>query len=230
MEKIGAVMVIGGGIAGTQASIDLADSGFKVYLVESSTSIGGVMAQLDKTFPTNDCAMCILAPKLIEAGRHPNIQLITNTEMKKVGGKAGNFKVTLLKKARFIDENKCTGCGICGQECLIEAIDVFNEGLSINKAISVKYPQAVPLIYSIDPEKCLGCGICKGVCKAHAIEYSQEDKEIEIDIGAIILAIGFDEFDPSVYKNYGYDRYQNVITSIEFERILSASGPYSGSV
>ncbi|NVM02625.1 MAG: CoB--CoM heterodisulfide reductase iron-sulfur subunit A family protein [Candidatus Helarchaeota archaeon] len=230
MEKIGAVLVVGGGIAGIQASIDLADSGFKVFLVDSSTSIGGVMAQLDKTFPTNDCSMCILAPKLIEAGRHQNIQLITNTEVESVDGDLGHFKVNLLKKSRFIDEDKCTGCGICARECIMEAIDVFNEGLSTNSAVSVKYPQAVPLIYSIDQEKCLGCGICSGVCKAHAIEYSQEDKEFELEVGAIILAIGFDEFDPSIYKSYGYGKYQNVITSIEFERILSASGPYSGMV
>ncbi|MBD3354274.1 MAG: FAD-dependent oxidoreductase [Candidatus Lokiarchaeota archaeon] len=229
-EKIGSVMIVGGGIAGTQAALDLSESGYKVYIIESSGSIGGVMAQLDKTFPTNDCSMCILSPKLVQAGRHQNIEIITMAKITGLEGKAGNFKVDILKKSRFIDEEKCTGCGICAQECPIEAIDVFNEDLSISKAISVKFPQAVPLYYSINKEKCIGCGICQGVCKVKAINYTEEDHEINLNVGSILLAQGFDEFDPTVLKPYGYGKHPNVVTSIEFERILSASGPYSGMV
>ncbi len=230
MDKVGAVLVIGGGIAGTQASLDLADSGFKVYLAELTTSIGGVMAQLDKTFPTNDCAMCIVSPKLVAAGRHHNIEIIANARITKCEGSAGNFTVTILRKSCFINWDKCTGCGVCGQYCPVEAIDSFNEGLASSKATSVKYPQAVPLKYSINIDKCIGCGICEGVCKANAVEYSQTDEEIKLNVGAIIVAIGFDEFDPSPLKVYGYGKFQNVVTSIEFERILSASGPYGGLV
>ncbi len=229
-DKIGSVLIIGGGIAGSQASLDLGDSGFKVYLLESSTSIGGVMAQLDKTFPTNDCAMCIVSPKLVATGRHPNIEIITNAQLQKLEGEAGNFKATLYKKSRYIKEDVCTGCGVCARNCPTEAIDIFNERLSSNKAVSVKYPQAVPLIFCIDKDKCIGCGICEGVCKAHAIEYVQTDKTIELNVGAVILAIGFDEFDPTPLKMYGYGKYPNVVTSIEFERILSASGPFGGLV
>jgi heterodisulfide reductase subunit A len=230
MDKLGAVMVIGGGIAGVQASLDLADSDFKVYLVDSSPSIGGTMAQLDKTFPTNDCAMCILAPKLVAAGRHQNISLLTNANLRHVEGEAGHFKVTLTRRSRRVDEDKCTGCGVCAQKCPVEALDEFNEGLSRGGAIYVRYPQAVPLIYIINKEKCLGCGICEEVCKAGAIKYDQRDEELQLDVGSIILATGFDEFDPSLKTEYGYGRYLNVVSSIEFERLLSASGPHAGMV
>ncbi len=223
-------MVIGGGIAGVQASLDLADSDFKVYLVDSSPSIGGTMAQLDKTFPTNDCAMCILAPKLVAAGRHQNVSLMTNANMKRVEGEAGRFKVILTRRSRRVDEEKCTGCGVCAQKCPVEALDEFNEGLSKGGAIYIKYPQAVPLVYAINKEECLGCGICEEVCKAGAIRYDQEDEELELDVGAIILATGFDEFDPSLKTEYGYGRYLNVVSSIEFERLLSASGPHAGMI
>lgn len=230
MSKVGAVLVVGGGIAGIQTSMDLADSGYKVYLVESSMSIGGVMAQLDKTFPTNDCAICILAPKLVAAGRHENISVLINTNVEKVEGEPGNFKVELLQKSLLIDQSKCTGCGVCARECPIEIIDNFNEGLAKKAAISIKFPQAVPLVYSINKENCIGCGICMGVCKAKAIDYTLENKKLIIDVGAIILAPGFDEYDPSINNHYGYGKFLNVITSIEFERILSASGPYSGLI
>ncbi len=230
MNKVGAVLVVGAGIGGSQVSLDLAESGYKVYLVEKSTSIGGVMAQLDKTFPTNDCAMCIISPKLVETGRHHNIDLIINADIREVSGDAGNFTIKLTKRALHVNQEKCTGCGVCGQECPIEAIDTFNEGLSMCKATSVKYPQAVPLVYSINLEKCIGCGICYGVCKAKAVEYDQTDREIEINVGAVILAPGFDEFEPDSIKEYGYSKYRNVVTSIEFERILSASGPFAGKV
>ncbi len=230
MNKVGAVLVVGAGIGGSQVSLDLAESGYKVYLVEKSTSIGGVMAQLDKTFPTNDCAMCIISPKLVETGRHHNIDLIINADIREASGDAGNFTIKLTKRALYVNQEKCTGCGVCGQECPIEAIDTFNEGLSMCKATSVKYPQAVPLVYYINLEKCIGCGICYGVCKAKAVEYDQTDREIEINVGAVILAPGFDEFEPDSIKEYGYSKYRNVVTSIEFERILSASGPFAGKV
>ncbi|MFX1268862.1 MAG: 4Fe-4S binding protein, partial [Promethearchaeota archaeon] len=226
MEKVGAVMVVGAGIGGSQAALDLADSGYKVYLVESSTSIGGVMAQLDKTFPTNDCAMCIVSPKLVETGRHQNIDLSINCKIEEVSGEAGNFMVKVLKKTLFINPDICTGCGVCGRECPVEAIDIFNEGLSKYAATSVKYPQAVPLVYAINKDYCIGCGICQGVCKAKAVEYEREDEEVDINVGAIILAPGFDEYIPKAANLYGYGKYKNVVTSIEFERILSASGPY----
>nr|MDO8119555.1 FAD-dependent oxidoreductase [Candidatus Sigynarchaeota archaeon] len=230
MQKIGAVAVVGAGIGGCQAALDLADAGFKVYLIESTTSIGGVVAQLDKTFPTNDCAMCIVSPKLVETGRHPNIDLLIKSKVNEVQGVAGNFTVKLTKGTLYIDRRKCTGCGVCGQECPVEAIDTFNEGLSTLKATSVKYPQAVPLVYAINKDVCIGCGICRGVCKANAVKYELADEPTTLNVGAIILAPGFDEFDPKPMKRFGYGKYKNVVTSIEFERILSASGPYAGKV
>ena len=229
-DKIGAVMVVGGGISGLQSALDLADSGFKVYLVEKQPSIGGAMAQLDKTFPTNDCAMCIMAPKLVATGRHHNIDLITNADIVKVDGQEGNFTVTGKQRALRVDASKCTGCGSCAQKCPIETTDEYNENTKVRKAIFVKYPQAVPLVYSIDPEKCIGCGICAEECKADAVEYDQKEKDFEIKVGSIIVSPGFDEFDAKLKAEYGYGVYQNVVSSIEFERILSATGPHFGTV
>jgi len=229
-QKVGAVMVVGGGVAGIQASLDLADSGFKVYLVDKGPSIGGVMAQLDKTFPTNDCSMCILSPKLVATGRHPNITILTNTDITGLNGEAGNFEVKIRKNSRYIIEEKCNGCGICAQKCPIEAVDMFNEGLANRGAVYVEYPQAVPLKYKIDREKCIGCGTCYEICKARAIAYDQKESETTLKVGSIILAPGFEPFDARLKSEYGYGRFQNVVTSIEFERILSASGPYGGLV
>lgn len=229
-QKTGAVLVVGGGVAGVQAALDAADLGFKVYLVEQSSSIGGVMGQLDKTFPTNDCSMCILAPKLVEAGRHPNIILLTNANVEGLSGEPGNFKVEIKRKSRYINEEKCNGCGVCAQKCLVEAIDTYNKGLSDRSAIYIEFPQAVPLKYVIDREKCIGCGICKEICKAGAIEYEQEDSSATIRVGSIILAPGFETFNAALKTEYGYGRFPNVVTSIEFERILNASGPYGGIV
>jgi len=229
-EKVGAVLVVGGGVAGVQASLDLADSGFKVYLIDQGASIGGVMAQLDKTFPTNDCSMCILSPKLVATGRHPNITILTNADITGLSGESGNFEVKLRKRSRYIIEDKCNGCGVCAQKCPIEAVDVYNEGLSNKSAIFVDYPQAVPLKYMIDREKCIGCGTCYEVCKAKAIDYDQKDSETTLRVGSIVLAPGFECFDAKMKTEYGYGRFPNVVTSIEFERILSASGPYGGLV
>jgi heterodisulfide reductase subunit A len=229
-DKVGAVLVVGGGIAGIQAALDLAESGFRVYVVEDTPSIGGTMTQLDKTFPTNDCAMCILAPKLVGAGRHANIHLITNAEIKKVEGEAGNFNVTITRRARYVDAEKCTGCGVCAQECPVEAINEYDEGLSRRNAVFVKYPQAVPLTFIIDREKCIGCGTCQEVCRADGIRYEDKDEDVELNVGSVILAPGFEEYDPTQKSEYGYGRFPNVVSSIEFERILSASGPYGGIV
>jgi heterodisulfide reductase subunit A len=229
-QKIGAVLVVGGGVAGVQAALDIASSGFRVYLIDQSSSIGGVMAQLDKTFPTNDCSMCILAPKLVEVGRHPNVVLITNAEIAGLTGDLGNFEVRITKKSRYINEEKCNGCGLCAQKCLIEAIDTYNKGLGDRSAIYIDYPQAVPLKYMIDREKCIGCGICQGICKAGAVEYEQKASEVTLKVGSIILAPGFEIFDAKIKPEYGYGRFPNVLTSIEFERMLNASGPYGGVV
>jgi len=228
--KVGATLIVGGGIAGIQAALDLADAGFKVYLLDESPSIGGTMAQLDKTFPTNDCSMCILAPKLVGAGRHPNIQLITNARLEEVNGEAGNFNVKILKRPRYVNEDKCNGCGVCAQHCPVEVPNEFDEKIGIRKAIYVPFPQAVPLKYAIDEENCLKCGLCINVCKAEAIDFDQKPEVLNIDVGAIILAPGFEEFNPRLKSMYGYGRYPNVVSSIEFERTLSASGPYGGKI
>jgi heterodisulfide reductase subunit A len=229
-QKIGAVMVVGGGVAGIQASLDLADSGFKVYLLDKGPSIGGVMAKLDKTFPTNDCSMCILSPKLVATGRHPNITILTNANITGLCGEAGNFEVKIRRNSRYIIEDLCNGCGICAQKCPIEAVDTFNECLANRGAVYVEYPQAVPLKYKIDREKCIGCGTCYEICKARAIAYDQKESETTLKVGSIILSPGFEPFDATLKTEYGYGRFKNVVTSIEFERILSASGPYGGLV
>ncbi|NVM28717.1 MAG: CoB--CoM heterodisulfide reductase iron-sulfur subunit A family protein [Candidatus Helarchaeota archaeon] len=230
MSKVGAVLVVGGGIAGMQTSLDLADSGYKVYVVETLSAIGGIMSQLDKTFPTNDCAMCIVSPKLVATGRHPNIEIISYADVDKVEGSAGNFKVTLRKKASYIDVTKCTGCGTCSTLCPIEVLNDYDAGLRIKSCISVRYPQAIPKVSAIDKNFCLGCGLCTQLCEANAVNYEQEEEFIELNVGAIILAPGAKIFDPLIKKEFGYDRLPNVVTSLEFERILSASGPFDGHV
>jgi heterodisulfide reductase subunit A len=222
--------VVGGGISGMQSSLDLADAGFKVYLLEKLPSIGGVMSQLDKTFPTNDCAMCIMAPKLVGTGRHHNIEIISNAEIESIDGEAGNFKIHLIRHPRRIDESKCTGCGVCGTKCPVVAVDEYNMGLKKRAATSVRYPQAVPLRFSIDKEKCIGCGICENECKAEAVIYDEDEKKIDLNVGSIILSPGFDKFRAELKTEYGYGRFKNVVNSMEFERFLSATGPYTGMV
>jgi heterodisulfide reductase subunit A len=229
----GAVMVVGGGIAGTQAALDLAGSGFYVYLVEQAPSIGGAMAKLDKTFPTNDCSMCILSPKLVECGRHLNIQLMTLSDVEAVEGVAGRFTVTVKERPRYVDADKCIACGECAAKCPKKVTDEFNEGLGTRKAVYVMYPQAVPLKYVIDEENCIyfkkgKCRACEKFCPAGAIDFNQKEKIHRIEVGSVILAPGFKSTDPRVYDTYGYDKHPNVISSMEFERILSATGPFEG--
>jgi heterodisulfide reductase subunit A len=227
-HPVGAVLVVGGGIGGMQASLDLAESGFYVYLVDSSPTIGGVMAQLDKTFPTNDCAMCIMSPKLVESGRHLNIRILANAEVEALEGGPGRFGVTLTKKPRYIRPDRCTGCGDCAKHCPVSAIDTYNEKLNKRAAIYLKYPQAVPKVFLIDREQCIGCGLCERVCLAKAVNYTDSQVQEKIEVGSIILAPGYEVFDPHLRPEFGYGVYPNVVTSIEFERVLSASGPYRG--
>ncbi|UCG68167.1 MAG: CoB--CoM heterodisulfide reductase iron-sulfur subunit A family protein [Thermoplasmata archaeon] len=228
-------MVIGGGIAGVQAALDLANAGVTTFLIEKSPSLGGKMAQLDKTFPTNDCSMCILSPKLVEAGRHPNIKILTNSEVVDCSGRAGEFKVKILKHSRYIDEEKCTGCGACAEKCPKKVPSEFERGMATRKAIYIPFPQAVPLIYTIDKNNCTyfekgKCRLCEKICTRGAIDFEQKDEEIELDVGSIIVATGYDLLHPSRVPEYKYDEYDNIISSIEFERLMSASGPTQGKI
>jgi heterodisulfide reductase subunit A len=227
-------MVIGAGIAGVQAALDLANSGFYVHLVEKKSAIGGVMAQLDKTFPTNDCSMCILSPKLVECGRHLNIEIHTLSEVTGIAGEPGNFQVTVEQRPRFIDSNKCIACGICSQKCPKKVPDEFNQELGERKAAYVLYPQAVPLKYAIDKDTCIyfkksgKCKACEKFCPAGAVDFEQKGEVRKVNVGAVILASGFAPYDPKKYGGYQYHLLPNVVTSLEFERILSASGPFQG--
>ncbi len=234
-DPIGAVMVVGAGIAGIQTALDLANLGFKVYLVEREPAIGGKMAQLDKTFPTNDCSMCILSPKLIECERNTNIEIITLAEVKEIAGNPGRFKVTLLKKPRYVDEELCTNCGQCTPYCPLPVLDTYNESLSEVRNLHIHFPQAIPAVPYIDRTKCLFltmdvCHICTSACQRKAIDLTQKEQLLELDVGAVILALGFETFDPHLKPEYGYGRYANVITSLEYERILSAGGPTVGHI
>ena len=234
-SNTGDVMVVGAGISGIQAALDLASMGFKVYLVDKSPAIGGHMAQLDKTFPTNDCSMCIESPKFIECNRHPNIEILTYTDVDRVEGQPGEFKVTLIKKPRYIRTEECRGCTTCTEYCPVMVPDRYNQNLSLNKASHIHFSQAVPLIPYIDPNQCLflqgeKCTICVGACKNKAIDLHQKAERLEIEVGAIVLAPGFEPFDPRLRGDYGYGRMENVVTSLDFERILCATGPYEGEI
>jgi heterodisulfide reductase subunit A-like polyferredoxin len=228
-------LVIGGGIAGVQAALDLANGGARTFLVEKSPSLGGKMAQLDKTFPTNDCSMCILSPKLVEAGRHPNIQILVNSEVLACKGDAGNFQVKVLRHARFIDEENCTGCGLCSRKCPKKVPSEFDFGMTNRKAIYIPFPQAVPLKYTIDKENCIyfekgKCRVCEKTCTRGAINFEQKDEEIELNVGSVIVSTGYDLLPLSSAPEYKYDQSENIISSIEFERLMSASGPTQGKI
>jgi len=229
-------LVVGGGIAGIQSALEIANAGFHVYLVEREPSIGGHMAQFDKTFPTLDCSACILTPRMVEAGTHPNITLLTWSEVVNVSGYVGSFHVTIKKKARFVKEDLCTGCGICEEKCPKKVIDeVFEAGLGYRKAVYTPFAQAVPNYPVMDKENCTyflkgTCKACEKFCPTGAIDFNQQDEMINIDVGNIVLATGYDLFDARRVSNYGYGRLPNVFTSLEFERLSNAAGPTSGNI
>jgi len=223
-------LVIGAGVAGIQSALDLGDMGFKTYLVEKNPTIGGRMAQLDKTFPTLDCSMCILAPKMVDAGKHENIELLAYSEVKEVDGYIGNFKVKVERKPRYIDEETCVGCGSCSDVCPIEIPNYFDEGTGMVKAAYIPFPQAVPLVATIDKDYCIECHLCDTACERGAIKHDQEPEEIELDVGTIIVATGYDPYDPSEKKEWSYEDSENVITGLELERYINASGPTQGHV
>jgi heterodisulfide reductase subunit A len=229
-------LIVGGGIAGIQAALELADAGYPVYLVEREPSIGGHMAQFDKTFPTLDCAACILTPKMSEVGGHPNINLLTYCEVEEISGYVGNFSVRIRKKARYVDEDACTGCGICIEKCPKKVIDdVFEVGMGYRKSIYRPFPQAVPNWPVIDTESCTyfergKCKACQIFCPTEAIDFEQQDTYLDVNVGNIVLATGYDLFDCKSIPQYGYGRVANVFTSLEFERMCNASGPTEGKV
>ncbi len=228
-------LVVGGGISGIQAALKVADSGNKVYLVEREPSIGGHMAQLDKTFPTLDCSACILTPRMTQVGSHPNIELLTYSEVEEVSGFIGNFRVKVRKKARYVDEEKCNSCGLCQMKCPWQVSSEFEAGLGKRKAIYTPFPQAVPNVPVIDLEHCVyflkgTCRACEKVCEVGAIDFEQQDETLEIEVGSIILATGFSLFDPTPIYQYGYGRLDNVVTSLEFERMVNSAGPTEGNI
>ncbi len=225
------VLVIGGGIAGMEASLTLADAGFKVLLVESSPSIGGKMIQLSKVFPTTDCAGCITTPKMAATSKHENITMLTYAEVKKVE-KVGerNFVARILKKPRYVDEKKCIGCGRCEQVCPIFLPDEYNYGLVGRKAIYIPFSMASPRIALIDIENCTMCGRCERECPTEAVNFLQEPEELEVKVKSVIVATGFKPFDAALKREYGYDRYANVLHALEMERILAPSRPYNAIV
>jgi heterodisulfide reductase subunit A len=228
-------LVIGGGIAGIQAALDLADSGYYVTLVEKQPSIGGLMAQLDKTFPTLDCSACILTPKMDAVNQHANIDLMTYCEVTEVKGFVGNFTVTVKQKARYVDHEKCNACLACTEKCPGKAMSEFDEGLVRRKAIYIPFPQAVPQKPVIDRGACVyfkngKCQLCKKVCEQGAIDFEQEDRFQEIKVGAIIVATGYDLMDVKPLVQYGYGKYPGVFHSLEIERLFNSAGPTGGKV
>ncbi|MCJ7654073.1 MAG: CoB--CoM heterodisulfide reductase iron-sulfur subunit A family protein, partial [Dehalococcoidia bacterium] len=226
-------LIIGGGVAGIQAALDLADAGHQVYLVEEKPSIGGIMAQLDKTFPTMDCSICVLGPKMMDVGRHPRINLLAYSTVEDVSGYVGNFKVRIRKKARYVDETLCNNCGKCAEVCPVVLPDEFQQGFSSRKAAYIPFPQAVPSAFLIDMEHCLGnnpvaCVKCVDACEKKCLDLHMQDKIIEIEVGTIIVATGMDVYNPTQLDEYGYTRFENVITSMEFERLICGGGPTEG--
>jgi heterodisulfide reductase subunit A len=227
-------LVIGGGVAGIQAALDLGNMGFKVYLVESQPSIGGKMAQLDKTFPTGDCAICILAPKMVELSRHPNITLLSYSEVEEVKGYIGNYDVKVRRKARYVHEGKCIGCGACADACPVKVKNEFDLGFGQRKAVYVPFPQAVPLKYTIDKENCLyfktgKCLLCVKACSNQAIDHKMQDEILNLKIGTIIVATGYDSYVPKKNGVYRYWEFDNVITALELEKPRRESHSSSAS-
>jgi heterodisulfide reductase subunit A len=229
-------LVVGAGIAGIQAALELADAGYPVYLVEREPSIGGHMAQYDKTFPTLDCAACILTPKMSDVGQHENITLLAYSELEEVSGSVGGFRVRIRRKARHVVEDKCTGCGLCIEKCPRKVVDdVFEAGMGYRKAIYTPFPQAVPKIPVIDTKSCIWferqrCRACEMLCPTGAVDFEQKDEILEVAVGNIILATGWDLFDCRRIPQYGYGKLANVFTSLEFERMCNASGPTGGRI
>jgi len=228
-------LVVGGGVAGIQAALDIANAGYEVVLVEKSPSIGGHMAQLSETFPTLDCSQCILTPKMVEAGQHPRIRLMTYSEIEDVSGYVGNFKVKIRKKSAYVNRDVCTGCGLCTQKCPAKVESEFDEGLAKRKAIYTPFAQAVPNKPVLDAEHCTyfktgKCGVCKKICPVDAVDYEMKDEVVEEEVGAIVVATGFDLYPMAKMGEYGGGKYKDVVTSLQFERILSASGPTTGEV
>ena len=231
-----ATLVVGGGIAGLQATLELADAGYPVYLVEREPSIGGHMAQFDKTFPTLDCSACILTPKMSEVGQHENVTLLTYSELEEVSGSIGSFRVKIRKRARYVNEDVCTGCGVCAEKCPKKVTDhAFEAGLGQRKAIYTPFPQAVPRVPVIDADSCIWfqrekCRACEKLCPTGAIDFDQEDEIVEVEVGNIILATGWKLFDCTQLPQYGYGRLPNVYTAMEFERMCNAAGPTGGKI
>jgi heterodisulfide reductase subunit A len=231
-----ATLIVGGGIAGLQAALELAAAGYPVYVVEREPSIGGHMTQFDKTFPTLDCAACILTPKMSEVGQHEKIKLFTYSELEQVEGSVGNFAVKIRKKARYVDEALCTGCGLCAEKCPRKVLDTkFDMGLGYRRSIYFPFPQAVPRIPVLERDTCIWferdkCGACKKLCPTGAVDFEQEDEIVELNVGNIVLATGYDVFDPQRMPQFGYGRLANVFTSLEFERMCNASGPTQGRI
>ncbi len=229
-------LVIGGGIAGIQTALDVADAGFEVDIVEKEPTIGGRMAQLDKTFPTLDCAACILTPKMVEAAQSDKINIISYAELEKVSGYVGNFTATIRKKARYVDETKCTGCGVCTEKCPSrKGLNMFNMGLNTRGAVYIPFAQAIPNVAVIDSTNCIHfrtgkCGLCEKNCSAGAIKFDQKDEYIERQYGAIIVATGFKPIDASKFDEFAYTQSKDVVTSLEFERIMNAAGPSKGQL
>ena len=227
-------LVIGGGIAGMQAALDIADAGYDVDIVEKNPSIGGKMAQLDKTFPTLDCSSCIVTPKMVEVGQHERIHIYSYSEVEEVKGFVGSFDVTIRRKARYVDETKCTGCGACMEKCPMKKVpNEFNQGLDNRSCIYIPFAQAVPKVATIDANYCLKlnkgtCGICSKVCAAGAINYEAKDELITEKYGAIVAATGFEVIDVSKYDEYAYTQSPDVVTSLEYERLMNAAGPTGG--
>ena len=229
-------LVIGGGIAGIQTALDVADAGYEVDIVEKAPTIGGRMAQLDKTFPTLDCAACILTPKMVDAAQNEKINIISYAELDSLSGYVGNFTARIRKKARYIDETKCTGCGVCTEKCPSrKGLNEFNMGLNTRGAIYIPFAQAIPNVAVIDAKNCLHfrtgkCGLCEKNCSAGAIRFDQQDEMLERKYGAIIVATGFKPIDASAFDEYAYTQSKDVVTSLEFERIMNAAGPTKGQL